>query len=1129
MDLVLNADELKLVNWINEKKPTGATADKLLQVRAEVLRNLVLQLPVKIKEDADAKPLRMDETGLLLKHLEIIDNASGNGPCDKGAILHLEDACDHKGKALPPLELEYCFFHQPIHLSRARFRRLSFRGSRLIHFRANGLRVDTSINLSKITSSEEPVPYPLASLHLRHKSPGINWPRPSREMPGQKTGASIKKPRLDHAIKHIQPSEPAVDLTPVPENLDPGNAVKPEGRCWVELRSAEVGTDIDVSSAKLACAPERSDLFNSPHANYALDLRGCRIKGRLTLAPDSMKEGSPPFMAVGGVSLVRGVIGGSVNASGAWLIAVEGSAFNAQRAEIRGHLFLDYSWEKQQLWLRFHAEGFVDLTAAHIRSSIYMNGSKLLPDAHSRAGLVAAGVDVGGSCHLCGVMDFSDSPKFFPFFSAGGVALDRATIHGGLLMQGAELYPNSFGNAIYGTGLTIIGTAKLCAFETSGPNPKLIPFQATGSLALTASSYGRDLDMRGASLLQADEANRKGSLIAPLIRVQGQLLFGVAMGEDIDVNQTKELITSSASGSIFLQNARIGRSVTMTGATLHCSEKGGTALDLTCAEIQSDLKLDTRYFGDKKPVKFRFTSIGSIILQGAKVGNELSLAGASLQCTANHVVLEAKNLHVTSTANFSDVSHPRAKSTIFRAVGCLDLTMATLPTELFMNRAFISRGNTPKNHLYKNSDSKGVLSEAQCSVVFRADTATINYLNIERSVFIGSLSMRDITVAHGVNGKAITVRDGFVDLWRSSVGFLNLDNLLFLGVPPPEEDKSSRSDILHLGRGRIVGKLTLRLRKRISRPRVERYYANFRELETGALEDGNVKGWEDLHLKLEGFLCKRAPTREAKSGTTPSSTKGISYLLIELFAAYFGRENPVSRELYKHFHSADAHIQWLNHQYVDPRKPKPEEFVSSAYDRLSEALRDDGHDNEAKRVLSAKFNVKRKVDVPGIAQPLWWAYYFFFDYGLSATNALLTFAGCVAFGFFFFRVATQGFQPLSLRPVMVVTSGPLTMMAIPDKHPTPDSPYTVGALTTTKSDFPEEVPCGKDRIDTFLFAFETFVPALDLTQTSLCEISTEPRAKWWRLLRSSYVFLGWIVTSITLLTIPGILRNRAEG
>ncbi len=73
-----------------------------------------------------------------------------------------------------------------------------------------------------------------------------------------------------------------------------------------------------------------------------------------------------------------------------------------------------------------------------------------------------------------------------------------------------------------------------------------------------------------------------------------------------------------------------------------------------------------------------------------------------------------------------------------------------------------------------------------------------------------------------------------------------------------------------------------------------------------------------------------------------------------------------------------------------------------------------------------------------------------------------------------------------------------------------------------------EVPCGR-QIDPLLFAVDNFVPGLNLQQREKCEITTDPVGKVWHIFEALYSALGWIITSITVLTISGILRRQAES
>lgn len=66
----------------------------------------------------------------------------------------------------------------------------------------------------------------------------------------------------------------------------------------------------------------------------------------------------------------------------------------------------------------------------------------------------------------------------------------------------------------------------------------------------------------------------------------------------------------------------------------------------------------------------------------------------------------------------------------------------------------------------------------------------------------------------------------------------------------------------------------------------------------------------------------------------------------------------------------------------------------------------------------------------------------------------------------------------------------------------------------------------KSIVDRALYAFDVFVPLLDVRQE--CAFSIEPTAYFVRALKTTYAVLGWIVVSLTLLTISGVLRRYLE-
>ena len=72
-----------------------------------------------------------------------------------------------------------------------------------------------------------------------------------------------------------------------------------------------------------------------------------------------------------------------------------------------------------------------------------------------------------------------------------------------------------------------------------------------------------------------------------------------------------------------------------------------------------------------------------------------------------------------------------------------------------------------------------------------------------------------------------------------------------------------------------------------------------------------------------------------------------------------------------------------------------------------------------------------------------------------------------------------------------------------------------------------EYRCG-EQVDPVLYPIELFVPLLDLRQQDKCMISTRPSAFLYRCLKFLYTVTGSIFTSLTLLSIAGVLRRRIE-
>jgi len=1178
--------ESLIARWVEDDTPVPKPSDgKPYPIRARVLRRLILQLPVQLDrphgdEKDEPRNIAIAETGIRLSHLEVTGDTKPPSEADKSGILNLQNACGEKGIALPPLHLEDCFFPETIRMSRARFRSLSLKGSRLMYLRANGLRVEGALNLSHIRSSLDTASSSISDEIAKDKS----MPHRAAE-PWGKIGGPIKRllphqPISEEDLNQISfdgPTNPRWPISPDVveawrerdvvvdgrklEAVDLGAAnPRSMGLCYIELRNARIGIDLDVSSSILVSPYQDKSLINSPHAHHALDLRGSHIGGRFTFSP-SYLEKCPPFIAIGGISIVRATIDGSVCGSGAQLIAVEGSAFAAQRATIRSHLFLDYSWEGQGRWTRFRAHGFIDLTNTRIGASLYMHGTKLRADSITRAGLIASRAEIGGACYLCAAEIKGKTPPYpyERFFSEGGVSLDKATIHGDLDMNGAFLRPNSFGKALYVPALTLDGTARLSTFpliEQDGDTPQRRSqqsrrFTTIGPLVLEHARFRKDVNMWGCRLYSHPSTRKKRILNADLSDIRGWFRLDSIVMSDGCIYRTV------VKGSISMKNATIGMSLSMNGAEIYSSQGDYIALNLSSADFKSNLELSFATYKET-PHHSPFQLYGTLCLQGATIGNRLDLKGATISLyDLKKRAIEALNLHVTSRVELGPTSmeYPRGDKangtppptyTYFKADGCLDFTHATLPVGLWMDYATVCGS---------------FISTQGRQFALITNAATIARIEMSHCTFTGHVRLTNLNAFHGVVANNLTINNGILDLWEASLGELELCNWSIQGAVISPEDladyirivcdrhhstsqpKSTKpifrskkdwewEDVLHLGRARIDGKLTIKKdvkqqpdKKHLNTETIPPRYANLRGLEVGELSDDIGQGWGTLKLKLNGFVRHRSPERPSNENEATLRrrfrlpTRFISALTVLGVALFFAvllkshKWVPCALIgtmiiimvralgfLRNEFHKADAYVEWLNRQFKNPQIPEPSEFIPESYEQLARTLRSEGYDQDANRILSAKFDIERKTS-QAFAKFLWRIYGFCFDYGLSSAPAILTLAILLSTG--------------ALAALLAAHQRALVVIPLVQVGSTPQANSTQLPACSTG--------------DSIVYSMEVFIPELKFSDPRQCDLANDASGERWRPLRALYVCFGWIVSSITLLTIPGILRRRAEG
>jgi hypothetical protein len=885
---------------------------------------------------------------------------------------------------------------------------------------------------------------------------------------------------------------------------NPKSGTDEKGLCWLQLGNASINGDLDLTGAYLVTPPDRLTQESVSRSNYAINLNGSSIAGSLQ---------ADKIWAFGGVSLDRCTIKGNFSAIAAFLKAIEGYALSACGAEISGDVLLEPSQrldadrEANGPWDLFLARGSIVLADARLHANLYMRGATL-EDSENRnpaqenfASLSAPRIHIAGNCYLKGEahrqLGHGAEEAFLPFSVASGIDLEGAQIGGELNLMGASLgpYANN-GRALFAASISVSGEVFLSFFQASLVPPfHSCQFLARGEVVFASATLKRSLTLQGAFLQLSDTANQRYSLHLVDARIEGSLYAEAVDAWNEGVWRTHRFV---AYGGLLMENIYVGGDLQMAGAFLQAYGNLGIALALKRARIGKAVYCNaTRLVeGEQQPRTLAFESHGMIDLEGAEIGNMLCFDGAFVESIVKAVdsgsdgsdAIIAIYVKVGAAVTFRPFLPNQGSfvsSRVFNAIGQIRFYGARLASFLIFSEAR--------------------LEEFGPKYALNVEQASMQKLLLEACTVTGRISALDASILSGVHMDGLNVIRGYINLGDSTLGYVQLNNVTFEGTPADLK-------FLNLERSIITRKLSVGISFLPGTPpppasgdpveittlqaapshavpaSAPDLHVDLRSLVVDELDDGNGRGWgEGVRLLLDGFVTKRTPHRD----------------------------------------TAKLHIDWLNRQYRDPVHPTQAEFNPGPYDQLAKVLREEGFDSESKKVLSAKLTARRKVDPSRLGRIIAWIFHFGFDYGLSFSKAFTSFCACVALGFLMVFLADHDIAWLHHKSVMVVASSTVNTVVVDDASAryTTAFPYVDlhhGSVVT------QEIPCGA-RIDPVMYAIEVFVPALDLGQTKLCEISSDDRARYWRLGRMFYAILGWIVTSITILTAPGILRSRAEG
>lgn len=359
-------------------------------------------------------------------------------------------------------------------------------------------------------------------------------------------------------------------------------------------------------------------------------------------------------------------------------------------------------------------------------------------------------------------------------------------------------------------------------------------------------------------------------------------------------------------------------------------------------------------------------------------------------------------------------------------------------------------------------------------------------------------------------------------------------------------------------------------------------------LRTPSFDDRGTVAWRgNVRLDLENFVYDQLFHKPPEHGDEPAASSAADAKGQDASSS-FGRASTNRYDPRRQDEEVKLRLRWFERQYADGAPATLEKFQAQPYEHLAQLYRQVGRQTEARQIIEKRLALEGRLRANACISPRYaaygavgafgvgvlalgfgaslWAtlalaasvqlgalfawpllirlYGGCFGYGMSPARALATFAFCLGIGALLADLARDGDITLGSHWAGALAGLPedqrfITLVALPaemrpllevDTQPIARI-LEGGAAADGPLEIPREpIPCG-DEISPGLYAMDVFIPLLDLRQEMRCAPATEETtaaaiARW---VKAIYAMLGWVVTSLTLLTVAGVIKRRIES